>query len=437
MNQKVQQATIRKLKRRLLPLLIAAAIMCFIDRVNVAFAASGMMRDLGFSATVYGFGAGLFALPYIVLEVPSNLALARVGARLWLARIMITWGLIACAMALISSVSSFYVLRLLLGVAEAGLYPGIMFYLALWFPAEYRARIIGIFYMALPLANVLGAPVSGFLLALDGQAGLKGWQWLFLIEGAIPIVLAFLLLRYLPSQPEDAIWLAPEERVWLLGSLQRQEKQTHVGHLGIVHALLDGRTIALGLIAFCEAVSNYGLGFFLPLILKGFGFGNIQTGFVAAIPFLVGSLACYIAGRTSDRLGERKLHVAGALAIAGTFIALSTLFDTARMQMVMLSIAGIGMFAYLAPFWAICITYAGEIGPVGGAAALAAINSIAQLAGFLSPYAIGYIRDATNSYSGGLLVISGVSFTGIIIVFILGRSMSMAVRPEPSFAMSR
>ena len=437
MDQQRQQATIGKLKRRLLPILIAAAIMCFIDRVNVAFAASGLMRDLGFSATVYGFGAGLFALTYVLFEVPSNLVLAKVGARVWLARILITWGLIATAMAFISGVQSFYALRLLLGIAEAGLFPGVMFYLALWFPAECRARIIGIFYMALPLANVLGSPVSGFLLALDGRAGIKGWQWLFLIEGTLPVLLAFVLLRWLPSRPHDAAWLDEEERTWLADTLRTEDQPAQLGHLGVLHALLDVRTVALGLIAFCEVVSNYGLGFFLPLILKGFGLGSIQTGFVAAIPFLVGSLACYIGGRTSDWLRERRLHVAGALAIAGTFIGLSTLFDTPGMQMLMLSIAGIGMFGYLAPFWAICTSYARTIGPVGGAAALAAINSIAQIAGFVSPYAVGYIRDATQSYAGGLLAISAASFVGVVIVFLLGRSMSMAVQPHSSLVSAR
>jgi ACS family tartrate transporter-like MFS transporter len=430
----IEQRTIRKLKMRLLPLLIAAAIMCFVDRVNVAFGAAGMMRDLGFTATVYGFGAGLFAIPYIIFEVPSNVILARVGARIWLARIMITWGLISAAMAFIVGEYSFYGLRVLLGVAEAGLFPGVLFYLSLWFPKEYRGRIIGIFYMSLPLANVLGAPVSGFILALEGVAGLHGWQWLFLIEGLLPVLLAFALYFYLPDAPDKARWLEPEERDWLVGSLQAEHKAVHVGQLSVLKALSDARVLALGAIVTCEVVSNYGLGFFLPLILKGFGLSNMQTGFVAAIPFLVGSFACYICGKTSDRLNERKLHVAGALAIAGTFIGLSTLFDSPVLQMVMLSIAGFGMYAYLAPFWWMCTTYATSIGPVGGAAALAAVNSIAQLGGFLSPWAIGYLRDATGTYTAGLLGISAVSFIGVALVFIFSQSLNRAISPQASRA---
>lgn len=425
----VEQRTIAKLKFRLLPILSAAAILCFVDRVNVAFAASGMMKDLGFTATVYGFGAGLFAIPYIFFEVPSNVALAKVGARLWLARILFTWGLISAGMAFIVGEYSFYGMRTLLGVAEAGLFPGVLFYLGLWFPAEYRGRIIGIFYMALPLANVFGAPISGFILGLDGLAGLKGWQWLFLVEGTLPVLLAFVLLRCLPDTPDDAHWLEPEERAWLVNTLQADEKAIHVGQLGILKALTDIRVLALGMIAFCEVVSNYGLGFFLPLILKGFGLSNIETGFVAAIPFLIGSLACYIGGRTSDHLQERKLHVAGALVIAGTFIGLSTAFSTPMAQMIMISIAGIGMYAYLAPFWAICTSYAKSIGPFAGAAALAAINSIAQLAGFASPYAIGYIKDATNSFSGGLWTITVVSFVGVALVFMAWPAMNTSA-PE-------
>jgi MFS family permease len=426
----VEQRTIAKLKMRLLPILIAAAILCFVDRINVAFAASAMMKEFGFTATVYGFGAGLFIIPYIIFEVPSNVVLAKVGARLWLARIMITWGLISAAMAFIVGEYSFYGLRLLLGVAEAGLFPGVLFYLSLWFPREYRGRIIGIFYMALPLANVVGAPVSGFILALDGVAGLAGWQWLFLVEGLLPVVLAFILLRWLPDTPDKATWLEPQERDWLISSLETDRQAVHIGHLSVLKAMSDVRVLALGAIVVCEVVSNYGLGFFLPLILRGFGLNAMQTGFVAAIPFLIGSFSCYLAGKTSDRFQERKLHVAASLAIAGTFIGLSTAFGSPVTQMVLLSLAGFGMYLYLAPFWWMCTSYATSIGPVGGAAALAAINSIAQVGGFVSPWMVGYLRDATGTYAAGLLFISAVSFIGVALVFALGRTLNVAIRPQ-------
>jgi MFS family permease len=430
----LEQRTIRKAKLRLLPWLIAGAIVCYIDRVNVAFAAPGMMKDLGFTATVYGFGAGLFFLPYILFEVPSNVILAKVGARVWFCRIMITWGLISGLMAFIGGEYSFYGLRVLLAVAEAGFFPGIMYYLTLWFPAEYRGRIIGIFFMALPLANVVGAPISGPILNLDGLAGFKGWQWLFLIEAVPAIVLAFLYLVVLPDRPDQVTWLDPEERAWLTSRLEADKRATDIGHQSIWQALANPLVIGLGVICFCEVVSNYGLGFFLPQILKGFGLNNVQTGLVAAIPFLVGSFGCYIWGRHSDYTQERKLHVAAALAIAGGFIGISTAFSSPLIQMILLSIAGFGMFAYLGPFWALSTAYVSGAGAAGAAAAVGAINSIANIGGFVSPYAVGYIKDATNSFVGGLLAITVVSFIGVALVFIIGSSIRVATSPPASRA---
>jgi ACS family tartrate transporter-like MFS transporter len=424
-----EQETVRKIKIRLLPILIAGAIICYIDRVNVAFAAPGMMKDLGFTATVYGFGAGLFFLPYILFEVPSNVILAKVGARVWFCRIMITWGLISGAMAFVTGVYSFYSLRALLAVAEAGFFPGIMYYLTLWFPAEYRARIIGIFFMALPLANVVGAPISGPILNLDGLAGFTGWQWLFLIEAVPAIVLAVVILVVLPDGPEKAKWLDPEERAWLTSRLEADKRATNIGHQSIWQALSNPMVVGLGVICFCEVVSNYGLGFFLPQILKGFGLNNVQTGLVAAIPFLVGSFGCYVWGRHSDYTHERKLHIAAALAIAGGFIGISTAFSSPLIQMILISIAGFGMFAYLGPFWAMSTAYVAGAGAAGAAAAVGAINSIANIGGFVSPYAIGYIRDATNSFTGGLLAITAVSFIGVALVFIVCRSVRVATPP--------
>ena len=424
----VEKRTIAKLKPRILPLCIMAAIFCFMDRVNIAFAAPTMMKDLAFSATIYGFGAGVLFVTYILCEVPSNVMLSKVGARLWIARIMITWGLISGGMAFIVGPYSFYGMRLLLGAAEAGLFPGILFYLSLWFPSVYLGRATSLFYMALPLANVVGAPISGPLLNLEGFMGLHGWQWLFVVEALPPIILGVVFLLYLPDSPDKAKWLDPEERAWLISRVEADRKATNIGHQSVWQALSNPRVIALGIVVIAVNVTNYGLGFFLPLILKGFGLNNVQTGLVAAIPFLIGSFACYVCGRTSDYFRERKFHVAGAMALAGIFLGLSVNFSSPLMQMIMISIAGFGMYAYLGPYWAMAITFITGAGAAGAATSLALINSIGNLGGFASPYAIGYIKDLTNSYEGGILAIATVSMIGAVLVLVVGTILGRSIR---------
>jgi len=274
--------------------------------------------------------------------------------------------------------------------------------------------------MALPLANVIGAPISGPILNLNGLAGLAGWQWLFLIEAVPAVILGVVFWTVLPDGPENARWLEPEERAWLISRLEVDKKATDIGHQSVLQALSNWKVIALGFVVIACTVTNYGLGFFLPLILKGFGLNNVQTGLVAAIPFVIGSFACYVCGKTSDRLRERKFHVAAAMAMAGVFLALSTAFSSPLMQMIMISIAGFGMYAYLAPFWAMSISYLTGAGAAGAATGLALINSIANIGGFASPYAIGYIKDVTGSFAGGIIAIATVSLTGAVFVIILG-----------------
>jgi MFS family permease len=424
----IEQRTIKKAVWRLMPLLLLFVLTCYVDRVNLAYAAPGMMKHFGFTATVYGFGAGLFFIPYTLLEIPSNIILAKVGARVWFCRIMIGWGLISGAQAFIQGEYSFYTFRVLLAAAEAGCYPGVMYFISRWFPAEYRARIIGIVIIALPLSNVVGGPLSGPLLNLGGRLGLMGWQWLFLAEAVPAIVLGLVFLAILPSRPEEAKWLDPEERAWLTERLAAEKRGADVGHhRGTWQAMTNPMVIALGLICACAVTSNWGLSFFLPQILKGFGLNNVQTGFVAAIPFAVGAFGCYIWGKHSDYTKERPLHVAAALIIAGGFIGFSTLFTSPLMQMIMLSIAGFGMFAYIGPFWAMSTARLSGAGPAAAAAALAAINTIASVAGFVTPYAFGYIKDVTNSFTGGFLMITAVSFIGMVIVLVIRHSVGVTM----------
>jgi ACS family tartrate transporter-like MFS transporter len=287
----VEERTIARASSRLIPFLVLCFFVAYLDRVNVGFAALTMNRDLGLSASAFGFGAGIFFVTYALFEVPSNLLLERVGARRWIARIMFTWGILSGAMAFIHGETGFYVVRVLLGVAEAGFFPGIIFFLTLWFPAVYRARIIGAFLAAVPLATVIGAPVSGLLLGLDGRLGLRGWQWLFVLEAAPALILSGIVLWYLTDRPADAAWLAPDERTWLVTRLrQEQIKRESVRRYNVAQALRDPRVLALSVVYFGAVATNYGLSFFLPQIVKAFGGSNVEAGVVTAVPYVAGAL---------------------------------------------------------------------------------------------------------------------------------------------------
>ena len=313
------RATLRAVSRRLIPFLFLLYVVSFLDRVNVGFAALEMNSDLGLSPAVYGFGAGIFFIGYALLEVPSNLILARVGARRWIARIMITWGIIAAGMMFVRGPVSFYVLRFLLGIAEAGFFPGIIFYLSEWFPADARARAVARFMTAIPVSAVIGGPVSGALLGLSGRLGLAGWQWLFLLEGLPAVVLGVVVLRYLPDRPDEVAWLPPEQRTWLIERL-RAERDTCIERHGltVIRALSTGVVWQMGLLVFLSiSFGQYALALWLPQIVRGFsGLTNLQVGLVSAIPNLVAVIAMVIVAAHSDRTGERRLHIAAASAVA-------------------------------------------------------------------------------------------------------------------------
>jgi MFS transporter, ACS family, tartrate transporter len=420
--------TIRKVSARLVPFLITCYFVAYLDRVNVSFAALTMNRDLGLSAAQYGFGAGIFFIAYFLFEVPSNLLLERFGARKWIARIMLTWGLISGAMAFVGGPTSFYALRALLGVAESGFFPGIIFYLTLWFPAVYRARIIGYFMAAIPLSTVLGAPVSGLLLGLDGVLGLKGWQWLFLTEAAPSVVLAGFVLFYLTDRPADATWLQPDERDWLVRRLAAEHAQKTTKHnFSVAQALMNPKVLALSLVYFGAVATNYGLSFFLPQIVKAFGLSNFQTGLVSALPYAVGLVSIVWWGHRSDRLRERRFHAAFPLAVAAVGIAASTLFDNPALKMLALSVAGFGIFGNLPVFWTLPTAFLSGAAAAGG---IALINSIGNLAGFAGPYAMGAIKDWTGTYTGGLLCLAALGFLAMGLVLMLAHDSSVEHAPE-------
>src|SRR6188474_301691 len=428
----LEQRTIAKVRARLVPFLVIRYFVAYLDRVNVSFAALTMNHDLGLSASQYGFGAGIFFLAYFIFEVPSNLLLERFGARKWIARIMFTWGVISGAMAFVGGPTSFYVLRVLLGVAESGFFPGIIFYLTLWFPAVYRARIIGYFMAAIPLSTVIGAPISGLLLGLDGYMGMKGWQWLFILEAMPALVLSVVVFFYLTDRPSDATWLQPDERAWLVRRLEAEHAQRTTRHnLSVGQALLNPKVLALSVVYFGAVATNYGLSFFLPQIVKAFGLTNLQTGLVSALPYVVGTVSIVWWGHRSDRHRERRFHASFALAVAATGIALSTMFENPVLKMLALSIAGFGIFGNLPVFWTLPTAFLSGAAAAGG---IALINSIGNLAGFAGPYAMGAIKDWTGSYTGGLLCLAGLGFLAMALVLMLGHDSSLEHVPAGAAA---
>jgi D-galactonate transporter len=434
----LETSTLAKVTKRLVPFLIICYFVAYLDRVNVGFAALTMNQDLGLSQTAFGFGAGIFFIAYFIFEVPSNLLLERFGARKWIARIMLSWGILSGLMAFIPDIAratglgnenSFYLIRVLLGAAEAGFFPGIIFYLTLWFPSEYRARIVGYFMAAIPLSTVIGAPISGLLLNLHGGLGLAGWQWLFIIEAVPAIILAGVVFFYLTDRPADAAWLAADERKWLAERLTLEQKQREAVHeYTVAQALVNPRVIGLSLVYFGAVATNYGLGFFLPQIVKAFGLTTFMTTVVAAAPYAVGLVAMVWWGRRSDRVAERRFHTAFPLFVAAAGIAVSTALDDPTLKMLSFCVAGFGIFACLPVFWTLPTAF---LSGAAAAAGIAVINSIGNLAGFAGPFAMGWIKDHTGSYAGGLLLLSGLGIIAMGTVLTLGHDDTLERAPAP------
>jgi ACS family tartrate transporter-like MFS transporter len=392
----------RRVTRRLIPFLFVLYVVAFLDRVNVGFAALQMKADLGFGDAVYGLGAGIFFLGYFVFEIPSNLILERVGPRFWIARIMISWGLVSAGMAFVQSVSAFYALRFLLGVAEAGFFPGIVLYLGYWFPAAERARATALFMTATAMSGVIGGPLSGALLELDGALGFRGWQWLFVVEGLPAVVLGFVVLRFLTDRPEDAEWLPEDERRALVARLAA-ERAAVVGRHGegLRRALAHPRVWALALLYFAIIVGLYGVSLWLPQIVRDLGPRSaFEIGLVTAIPYLAASLAMVAVGVHSDRRGERRWHVAGsALVGAAGFAATAALQVPPAASIALLSVAAAGVWGCFGPFWALPGSFLAGSAAAGG---IALINSIGNLGGFVGPTALGLLRESTGDFRAGL-----------------------------------
>ncbi len=412
------RSAIRKATRRLIPFLCLCYAVNFLDRVNVGFAALAMNEDLGFTPSMFGAGAGIFFIGYILFEIPSNLALQRFGARIWIARIMISWGLVATAMALVGGETSFYAMRFLLGVAEAGFFPGIILYLTYWFPARERARIVSLFMAAVPLATVVGAPLSGALLELHGLGGLKGWQWLFVVEGLPAVLLGVVALKFLDDRPEAARWLNTEERQALTGTLAAEAKATReVGYHGLGQALTRPRVLVLGLLYFCIVVGLYGIGFWMPQVIQTFGLTPLRIGFLTAIPYLFASIAMVVWGAHSDRTGERIFHVALPLLLAAFAFAWSAFTGPLGLTLVALTLATLGIYAAIGTFWSLPTAI---LTGTGAAAGLALVNSMGNLGGLAGPSIVGVIREGTGSFTAALLFLAGALATSALIALLFG-----------------
>src|SRR5689334_14211157 len=418
----LETRVIGKIMWRLIPFLIVCYFVAYLDRVNVGFAKLHMNQALGLSDAAFGLGAGLFFVGYFLFEVPSNIFLERVGARVWIARIMITWGIVSAAFAFIPSISTatgipttgvFYSLRLLLGACEAGFFPGIIFYLTLWFPAVYRARVISLFMLAIPISSIVGSPISGLLLGITGW-GLDGWQWLFILEALPSVLVGIGVLVYLTDLPRQARWLQRDEIAWLEGA-QATEKQNKekVEHLSLRQALTDPRILLCALVYFCLNAASYGVAFFLPTIIKGFGVSDTQTGLLAALPFVFGAIGMVLLGRHSDRTMERKGHVAAAFLMAAIGIGLSGVVSNPIIIVALLCFAQIGVSAVPPMFWPLPASF---LTGASAAAGIAAINSLGNLSGFAGPYAMGYLKDMTGAFTMGLLLLAGCAVLGAAIV---------------------
>lgn len=404
--------TLRKVTFRLIPFLFLLYIVAWLDRVNVGFAALQMNADLGLSAAAFGFGSGIFFAGYCLFEVPSNIILERVGARRWLARIMVTWGLISVGMMFVREPVSFCVLRFLLGVAEAGFFPGVIYYLSLWYPGPQRARAIAAFMTAIPVTGVVGGPLSGALLGLDGRFGLQGWQWLFLLEGLPAIVLGIVTIFYLTDQPETARWLSEAERNWLVTTLVNERKE-FAHSVSPMIALANGTIWRLGIIFLLAAIGFYGYSFWSPLLIRSLlGISDLSVGLVSAVISLVTICGMLINSTHSDRTDERSLHVAVSLLVMAAGCAGCAFFRQPLLAVISLALIPLGHCGAYGPFWSMPSRFL--TGPAG-ASGVALVATIASVGGFLGPTIIGTLKDRTGTHVLAFVLLAGFGFAAALL----------------------
>ena len=418
MTDSLEKRVVRRVTVRLIPYLFILYIVAYLDRINVGFAALQMNAELHLTDAVFGIGGGIFFIGYFLFEIPSNLILHRVGARLWIARIMVSWGIVASLMMFVVGPKSFYALRFFLGLAEAGFFPGVILYLTYWFPEKYLARTVAFFMTATALAGVIGGPVSGVLLNMHGSGGISGWQWLFLLEGLPAVILGIVTLFYLPEGPAKAGWLPEDERAWLLARLAAEQSGKHQeGKRSLSEALKSARVWGFCLVYFALIVAMYGITLWMPLIIKGMAVSSdLMVGIVSVIPYLGAASFMVIVGMSSDRTGERRLHVAGSLAVAALGFVLSLSAGSPAGKVFCLVVAAAGIWGALGPFWAFAGSF---LSGTGAAAGIALINSIGNLGGFTGPTLMGFLRNSTGSYDKGLLVLGLIVLAGSLAALVI------------------
>ena len=427
MNAEIERRTMRKVYLRLLPFCFALYLICYLDRTNIGFAALTMNKDLGFSSYIYGLGAGAFFWGYFLLEVPSNLILEKVGARRWISRIMVTWGIVSGCFAFVEGPVSFFSLRFLLGLSEAGFFPGMILYFTYWFPPFHRARVIAGFMAAIPVAIGLGAPVSTALLELNGVWGLAGWKWLFLFEAAPAVILGFCTWFYLTDRPEAAQWLAEDERAWLTGVMAEERRRVQAEpKVSVLRTFFDLRVLALGAIHFAQAGVSVGMAVFVALMVKRLGLSNMATGWMTSIPFIFGTLGILIWGAYSDRINERKWNLVASCSCMALGMAIAGIFEGTYLSIAGLSLGMIGLYAsnaHLFPIPSMFLTGA------AAASGIAWVNSLGILAGGVTSPVIGYIKDATGSYQGGLYFLAALGVMGALVTLIGVRETAAKLAP--------
>ena len=420
-HTEMQQSALRKTAWRLVPLLTIAYIFNYLDRTCLGFAALTMNRDIGLSPEQFGFGAGIFFVGYSVFEVPSNLAMYKVGARLWIARIMITWGIASAATALVTGPNSFYAVRFLLGIAEAGFFPGITFFIAAWFPIAYRTRMLAWFLVGIPVSSLIGGPICGLLLELDGVWGLAGWKWLFVAVSLPCVVLGVLVLRLLADRPQDASWLSQPERDAMDAMLaaETRERPKH----SLWAAIGDTRVLILAGVQFGFTLGSYGIGIWLPLIIKEHHLTNMEVSLVSAVPYLFASAGMLAWAWYVDRTGQKIINLTIACLLAAIGLAGSVLSAQLLLALVGLTLALIGVTAARAIFWTIPTRFLTGVAAAGG---LAFINMVGTTGGFIGPYMMGWLRQSTGSFAAGLLAMSAIMLAATL----LAASLKLVVRNE-------
>jgi ACS family tartrate transporter-like MFS transporter len=424
----LRAVVVSRLTWRLVPFLFLLYIVAYLDRINVGFAALQMQAQLGFSDAVYGLGAGIFFAGYFLFQVPSNLVLDRLGARRWIAALMTAWGVVSCCMALVTTERSFYLLRFLLGAAEAGFFPGVILYLRNWFPPAARARTVARFMTAAPLSGVVGGPVSGALLDLHSKGGLSGWQWMFLLEGLPAVLLGAVVLFYLSDGPGNARWLRDDERGWLAGALDEEKRQG--GGPGTALPLAALRSGKVWLLAFAYFALNncsYGISLWLPKVIRGLtAVSNFELGLLSAIPYVLAAGGMVWVGQSSDRTGERRWHLAGSALVGGAALLLAAGAVSIAPALAGISVGVLGTFAMMGPFWA---TATGHMRGAAAAAGIALVNSIGNLGGFSGPYIVGLTRTSTGGFKAGLLMVGAALLVSGLTTLLVRPSAPEAATP--------